>query len=106
MKDIRKQTAKIGADAIIDVRVKTEKLEKTYEDPGFWAGPGAWGGWGPWGGPWGGIGYWGGYVQSHTYNQPVVSGWAVKWTGPPPAGEKEVMPTPSLEEQVEDAPAD
>lgn len=78
MKNLRKQAAKMGADAVIDVRVKTEKLQSAAYDPGFWGGPGYWG---PWGGPWGGFGYWGGYVSAHTYVQPVVLGWAVQWTG-------------------------
>lgn len=106
LKSIRKQAAKVGADAVIDVRVKTQKLESTYSDPGFWGGP-YWGGGfgGPWGGYWGGMGYWGGYVQSHTYTQPVVSGWAVKWTGPAPAEPKDTIPPKTLQEKVEDAPS-
>lgn len=106
MKGIRKQAARIGADAIIDIRVKTEKLHSTSYDPGFWGGPGGWGGWGPWGGPWGGMGYWGGYASSHTYTQPVVSGWAVRWTGPAPAVEKDTVPPKTLEQKVEDAPSE
>ncbi len=105
MKDIRKQAAKIDADAVIDVRVKTEKLQNTQADPGFWGGPVGWDGWGPWGGVWGGASYWGGYATSHTYTQPVVSGWAVKWTGPDTGQGSTGTSVPSLPEKAEAAPA-
>lgn len=104
LKDLRKQAAKMGADAVIDVRVKTEKLQSTDYDPGWWGDPGWGGGFGPYGGFWGGVSYWGGYAQTHTYTQPVVSGWAVRWTGTPPQNVKELMPEENLEQQVEDAP--
>lgn len=96
MKELRKQAAKIGADAVMDVRVKTQKMETTDYDPGWWGEPGWGGGLGPYGGVWGGVGYWGGYAQSHTYNQPVVTGWAIQWTTAPQRQ--------SLEQDVEDAP--
>ncbi len=105
MKDLRKQAAKLGADGVIDVRVKTEKLRSTDYDPGWWGGPGWGGGFGPSGGYWGGMSYWGGYAQSNTYTQPVVTGWAVKWTGPQPKNAQEPMPQENLEEAVEDAPS-
>lgn len=78
MKELRKQAAKMGADAVIDLRVRTEKLQSTSYDPGWW-GPGYGGGFGSYGGYWGGMGYWGGYAQAHTYTQPVVTGWAIRW---------------------------
>src|SRR5690606_24536566 len=105
MKDLRKQAAKLGADAVIDLRVKTEKMQSTDYDPGWWGAPGWGGGFGPYGGYWGGMSYWGGYAQTHTYTQPVVTGWAVKWTGPPPQNVKEIMPQENLQQAVENAPA-
>lgn len=83
MKDIRKQAAQLDADAVIQIQTHTEEVKHTDYDPTFWGEPVGWGGYGPWGaGPWGGVGYWGGYVSAHTTPQPVVQGWAVKWTGP------------------------
>lgn len=79
MKNLRKQAAKMGADAIIDLRVRTEKLRSVSYDPGWWGPIGYGGGIGPYGGWWGGFNYWGGYAQSRTYMQPVVTGWAVRW---------------------------
>lgn len=105
MEDLRKQAAKLGADAIIGIRVRTEKLESTSYDPGWWAGPGWGGGFGPyWGGYWGTMGYWGGYARSHTYTQPVVSGWAIRWEGTPPQNVPEFPLKENLEQAVEDAP--
>lgn len=106
MKDLRKQAAKLGADAVIDITVHTEKLQSTDYDPGWWGGPGWGGGFGPGWGYWGGMGYWGGYAVAHTYTQPVVKGWAIRWKGPPPQNVQELPPKENLEQAVENAPED
>lgn len=98
MKDLRKQAAKMGADAIVNMRVHTEKMQSTTYDPGWYGGIGPYGGW------WGGMSYWGGFASTNTWNQPVVTGWAIKWTGTPPQNVKEYMPQESLEQEVENAP--
>jgi len=99
MKDLRKQAAKMGADAVINIHVRTEKMHSSSYDPGWY------GGFGPYGGYWGGMSYWGGYASTQTWVQPVVTGWAVKWEGAPPQNVKTLQPgEESLQQQVENAP--
>lgn len=57
MKGLKKQAAKAGADAIIEVKIGTQSSEIVT----------------------GSAGSWGGVIGGGSSPQPVVQGWAIKW---------------------------